>query len=126
MIRVDTLKANISSRNKGYIGLASANTVDKITGNVTQLNYDYFTLNKINELTTISEILTYADGREENKTYYFIRINGCLRLISEQAFKLIENAVSKNKRLIKSENIPVQSALGQDYINRFYKYQEQF
>ena len=126
MIKVDELKANISRRNNKCINLTSAKTVDKITGNVVKTDYDCFTLNKVNEFTTITKILTYSDGRTKEENYYFIRVNGCLRLVSEQAFKLIKDNKFKNMTMIKGKNIPANSTIGEEYINKFYKYQEQF
>lgn len=126
MITVDELTANISKRDKNKFELTSAKKVDKITGSVLQFDYDYCTLNKVNELITITQPLIYADGHTEEQTYYFIKIDGCLKLVSEQAFKLVRKSVLKGKKVVKGNNIPANSITGEEYINKFYKYQEQF
>ena len=126
MTKVNELKASVSRRNNKCLNLTSAKTVDKITGNVVKTDYDCFTLDKVNEFTTITKMLTYSDCITKEENYYFIKVNGCLRLVSEQAFKLIKEAVLNSKKIVKDENIPVNATLGEDYINKFYKYQEQF
>lgn len=127
MIKVNELKANISERNgKVKLGLTSASAVDKATGNVTQTAYNYSNLNKVTELTTVTQPLIYSDGQQTEETYYFVKLNDSLKLVSEQAFRLIKKAVLNSKKVFKDENIPANSTLGEEYINKFYKYQEQF
>ena len=127
MIKVNELKANISERNgKTKLGLTSASAVDKATDNVIQTAYDYLSLSKVTELLTVIQPLIYSDGQKVKETYYFVKLNDSLKLVSEQAFKLIKDKKFKNMTMIKDENIPANSALGEEYINKFYKYQEQF
>ena len=127
MIKVNELKANISERNgKTKLALTSASAVDKATDNVIQTTYDYLSLSKVTELLTVIQPLIYSDGQKVEETYYFVKLNDSLKLVSEQAFKLIKKAVLNSKKVFKDENIPANSALGEEYINKFYKYQEQF
>ena len=127
MIKVNELKANISERNgKTKLALTSASAVDKATDNVIQTTYDYLSLSKVTELLTVIQPLIYSDGQKVEETYYFVKLNDSLKLVSEQAFKLIKDKKFKNMTMIKDENIPANSALGEEYINKFYKYQEQF
>ena len=127
MIKVNELKANISERNgKVKLGLTSASAVDKATGNVTQTAYDYLSLSKVTELLTVTQPLIYSDGKKVEETYYFVKLNDSLKLVSEQAFKLIKDKKFKNMAMIKDKNIPANSTTGEEYINKFYKYQEQF
>lgn len=127
MIKVNELKANISERNgKTKLALTSAITVDKATGNVIQTAYDYLDISKVTELSTVTQPLIYSDGRKTEETYYFIKLNNSLKLVSEQAFKLIKKAVLNSKKVLKDKNISVNTKTAQDYINNFYKYQEQF
>lgn len=122
MIKVNELTANILKRDKNKIALNSAKTVDKITGNVLRFDYDIFTCDKVTELTAITNILTYADSRkEEEETNYFIRVNGILKLVSEQAFKLIKNTVSAGTTIIKGEEIPENTKVSKEYLNCFYQ-----
>lgn len=127
MIKVNELKANISERNgKAKLALTSASAVDKVTDNVIQTAYDYLSLSKVTELLTVIQPLIYSDGQKVKETYYFVKLNDSLKLVSEQAFKLIKKAVLNNKKVFKDENIPANSTLGEEYINKFYRYQEQF
>lgn len=127
MIKVNELKANISERNgKTKLALTSASAVDKATDNVIQTTYDYLSLSKVTELLTVTQPLIYSDGQKVEETYYFVKLNDSLKLVSEQAFKLIKDKKFKNMTMIKDKNIPANSTLGEEYINKFYKYQEQF
>lgn len=127
MIKVEELKANISERNgKAKLALTSASAVDKTTGNVIQTAYDYLSLSKVTELLTVTQPLIYSDGQKVEETYYFVKLNNSLKLVSEQAFRLIKKAVLNSKKVFNDENIPASSTLGAEYINKFYKYQEQF
>lgn len=121
MMKLEDLEGRLTQFNgQTYIDLASAKSIDKYTGRILQVASDFCKLDKVTELTTVTNVLTYANGRKEKETYYFIRVDECLRLVSEQAYNAIEPAFMKNKTIVKGDTIPGNSNIGDNYINMFY------
>lgn len=126
MIRVNDLKATTSKRIHNKIELPSAKTVDKITGNVLQSDYDLITVDQVTEFITIKDGYTYESGHKKEQIHYIIRVDGTLKLVSEQAFNLIRNIKLKKVTIVKGEELPYTPQMAQDYINLFYEYPNQY
>lgn len=119
MQELNELQAKITSfKGKKYVDGRGAKIVDWYGNHVFTYDYLFFKLNKVEELTTITDRWTTSGGVNETSTHYFIVENGTVHLVSEQTYNLVSKLVNKNKTIVKSA-VPVETDLGERYKNLF-------
>lgn len=123
MLKLEELQANTKTyKGTPYIELTSVATIDNLNNNVIKTAYDLCPLTEVNELTTVLDTVVYATGKTETQKINFIRINGMLKLVSKKSFDTIEKALAKNKIAVEKNIVPINSELGKQYIECFYKF----